>query len=120
MDTIFLLIAVWLQNIARRTGTTYNAVNIWLYYIAIPLSWAVLLDIALKSFIAVPVTLALMLAAYLICRKRNITIDDIFRWSVLFTLLFGKTRKQYNSNCVLLYVFLPLFIYVVLILLIIL
>lgn len=41
---IFVIVAGAEHLIARMTGTTYNEVNIIIYYLVIPLSWAIMLD----------------------------------------------------------------------------
>ena len=41
---IFVIVAGIEHLIARMTGTTYNEVNIIVYYLVIPLSWTIMLD----------------------------------------------------------------------------
>lgn len=41
---IFAIVAGIEHLIARMTGTTYNEVNIIVYYLVIPLSWTIMLD----------------------------------------------------------------------------
>ena len=51
MLPVFAIVAGAEQLIARMTGTTYNEVNIIVYYLIIPVSWTLMLD----YIIAVPV-----------------------------------------------------------------
>lgn len=41
---IFASVASSLLWIGRKTGLTYNEVNILVYYLLIPLSWTIMLD----------------------------------------------------------------------------
>lgn len=54
----FSLVANSLSVIGRRTGLTYNEVNILVYYLLIPLSWCAMVDIWLGAPI---ISLALLL-----------------------------------------------------------
>ena len=54
----FSFVANSLSVIGRRTGLTYNEVNILVYYLLIPLSWGAMVDI----WLGVPIiSLALLL-----------------------------------------------------------
>lgn len=53
---IFVIVAGIEHLIARMTGTTYNEVNIIVYYLVIPLSWTIMLDyITRMPFLPPPV-----------------------------------------------------------------
>ena len=53
MLPIFAVVAGLEHIIAKLTGATYNEVNIIVYYLLIPLSWAVLVDyITMLPFLA--------------------------------------------------------------------
>ncbi len=48
MKIIFTIVMSALKAIASLTHTTYNEVNIIVYYLIIPLSWAIMIDIIIK------------------------------------------------------------------------
>ena len=48
IKAVINLVAYNLESLANRTGFTYNEINIIVYYILIPLSWAALLDLVLQ------------------------------------------------------------------------
>lgn len=48
VSKIFWWIANGLLEIADKTGLTYNEVNILVYYLFIPLTWTIMLDLILR------------------------------------------------------------------------
>jgi hypothetical protein len=53
----FRLVATALYNIAQMFGMTYNEVNVLAYYLLIPLSWTIMLDM----YIGLPLTTGALL-----------------------------------------------------------
>ena len=75
MDKTFWFVANSLNQIAYNTHTTYNEINIIVYYLIVPLTWSIMLDI----IIGYPV----------------FTILTLLVWS----FIFYKTRKYFREWC---------------------
>lgn len=71
----FNVVADALMFIGRKTGLTYNEVNILVYYLLIPLSWTVMLDCRLGE----PITSAVLM--------------------VVWTGIFIATRHSFSEWC---------------------
>ena len=61
VKSIFFIVANSLLSIGRKTGLTYNEVNILVYYLLIPLSWTIMLD----CWLGVPVATGALLSRWL-------------------------------------------------------
>ena len=112
MYKTFLIVANSLNRIALTTGTTYNEINIIVYYLIVPLTWAVMLDI----FIGYPVftILTILIWALIFYKKRNHFrqwCDIGFRQSQQFLFWFKRIGWNYIVASVVICVILPLIIY---------
>ena len=118
MKTVFWITANLLNEIAKRTGMTYNEINVIVYYLIIPLTWTVMLDI----IIGVPVFTTLLILAWFyilnkLRTKRNFRIwcDRAFKDSVDFLLWFKRIGWDYVVSSVIICVVVPIIIYGILI-----
>lgn len=116
MLPVFAIVAGAEQLIARMTGTTYNEVNIIVYYLIIPLSWTLMLD----YIIAVPVLTPLLILAWIIfVWKDKMTFRSRCDWafdkSVDFLLWFQKIGWNYIVSSVIICVVVPILVYIALI-----
>lgn len=114
MNYIFWITANLLNKIARLTGMTYNEINIIVYYLIIPLTWTMMLDI----IIGFPIfTLGLVLIWGYIFVKAETRgtfrkwCDRSFKVSVDFLLWFKKIGWNYVVSSVIICVGIPLIIY---------
>ena len=114
MNTIFWITANLLNQIAKWTGMTYNEINIIVYYLIIPLTWTVMLDL----IIGFPIFTALLILAwtYIFVKtgtKRifRIWCDRAFRDSVDFLLWFKRIGWNYVVSSVIICVLIPIIIY---------
>ena len=114
MNTIFWITANSLNQIAKWTGLTYNEINIIVYYLIIPLTWTVMLDL----IIGVPLFTLLLLLAWIyilnkIRTKRNFRIwcDWAFMKSRYFLLYFKRIGWNYIVSSVIICVIVPVIIY---------
>ena len=119
ISTIFNQTAQALHKIAGRTGLTYNAVNIIVYYMIVPLSWMVMLDFIIHSW---PILTALWALACLVViwwhrHDFNQWCDAMFKKSVDFLLWFQRIGWDYYKASVIICVAVPIAIYLVLCLL---
>ena len=108
---IFRLVANTLMKIASKTGLTYNEVNILVYYLFIPLTWTIMLDIILRIPITTPLLLLTWVGLIIVTRGRfRQWCDKIFVLSQQFIKFFGEYVKYSVVICVIV----PITIYVIL------
>lgn len=118
---LFQITAKILSELARRTKLTYNEINILIYYLIIPLSWTILLDILL----GLPVTTIIFIFVWgiLFMKIRNKFrewCDWLFRKSVDFLMYFNRYGSNYVLSSVIFCIVVPVIIYIGLIMLLIL
>ena len=116
MLPIFAVVAGLEHIIAKLTGATYNEVNIIVYYLLIPLSWAVLVDyITMLPFLAPIYIIAWLVFLWKNPMKFRHRCDWAFDKSVDFLLWFKKIGWNYVVSSVIICVVVPALIYVELI-----
>jgi hypothetical protein len=113
---VFAFVATLEYIIAKITGTTYNVVNIIVYYMVIPLSWTIMIDYITK----IPfLTLILVSAWITFCWKDKMEFrnrcDWAFKKSVDFLLWFKAVGWNYIISSVIICVIIPILVYVELI-----
>ena len=107
----FDAVAETLLGIARRTGLTYNEVNILVYYLLIPLTWTIMLDFILRKPITTPLLLLAWMGIFIATRGRfRQWCDKAFVLSQQFIRLFGEYVKYSVVICVIV----PIIIYFIL------
>lgn len=116
---LFQITAKILSELARRTKLTYNEINILIYYLIIPLSWTILLDI----LIGLPVTTIIFIFVWgiLFMKVRNRFrewCDWLFRKSYDFLMYFNRYGSNYILSSVIFCIVVPVIIYIGLIILI--
>ena len=113
---IFAIVAGAELLIAKLSGTTYNEVNIIVYYLVIPLSWTLMLDYITRM----PFLTPMFLSAWIIfiwkdkMSFRN-RCDWAFKKSVVFLLWFKKIGWNYVVSSVIICVVIPILVYIELI-----
>lgn len=120
IQQIFSVTAKSLDCIASKCGLTYNEINILVYYLFIPLTWCILLDL----FIGFPITTFILMVIWtgIFIAKRHIFrewCNRRFQDSVDFLNWFNRWGGNYILNSVIICVAIPLMIYIGLILLLI-
>lgn len=112
----FSIVANALLLIGRKTGLTYNEVNILVYYLLIPLSWTAIFDYWLGLPIASAALLFVWLGVFIATRHIfSEWCDWTFQDSVSFLNWFNRWGGNYMLNSVIICVLLPLIIYCLLI-----
>ncbi len=116
MLPIFAVVAGAELLIAKLTGTTYNEVNIVVYYLLIPLSWTVMIDYLMK----LPLLTPLFILAWIIFlwkdpMKFRDRCDWAFEKSVDFLLWFKRIGWNYVVSSVIICVVIPILVYCLLI-----
>ncbi|MDE6552407.1 MAG: hypothetical protein K2K98_05535 [Muribaculaceae bacterium] len=120
VNWIFSKVAYGLLWTGKKTGLTYNEVNIIVYYLLIPLSWTIMLD----CWLGIPVTTCALLCIWLglfIATRHTFSLwcDRAFEDSVSFLNRFNRLGSNYVLSSVIICVAIPIAIYVLLILLVI-
>ncbi len=101
---------------SRVCHTTYNAVNIVVYYLIVPLSWTVMLDYIIKRPYSTAALLAVWAGIVIATRHRFIQWCDVaFDKSVEFLHSFRRIGWNYTVSSVIICVIAPLIIYIILI-----
>lgn len=113
---IFAIVAGIEHLIARMTGTTYNEVNIIVYYLVIPLSWTIMLDyITRMPFLTPLFILAWIVFIWKDKMEFRARCDLAFKRSVDFLLWFQKIGWNYIVSSVIICVVIPILVYIELI-----
>ena len=116
MLPIFAVVAGVEHVIAKLTGMTYNEVNIIVYYLLIPLSWAVMVDyITMLPFLSLMYIIAWVIFLWKDPMKFRDRCDWAFDKSVDFLLWFKKIGWNYVVSSVIICIVVPVLIYVELI-----
>ena len=116
MLPIFAVVAGVEHVIAKLTGSTYNEVNIIVYYLLIPLSWTVMIDYLTKlPFLSPMFVLAWIVFLWKDPMKFRDRSDWAFMKSVDFLLWFKRIGWNYVVSSVIICVIIPILVYVELI-----
>ena len=113
MLPIFAVVAGVEHVIAKLTGMTYNEVNIIVYYLLIPLSWAVMVDyITMLPFLTPMYIIAWIVFLWKDPMKFRDRCDWAFMKSVDFLLWFKKIGWNYIVSSVIICVVVPVLVYI--------
>ena len=116
MLPIFAVVAGVEHIVAKLTGATYNEVNIIVYYLLIPLSWAAMVDyITMMPFLTPMYIFAWVIFLWKDQMKFRDRCDWAFDKSVEFLLYFKKIGWNYIVSSVIICVVVPVLIYIELI-----
>lgn len=113
MVPIFGMVAGVEHVIAKLTGATYNEVNIIIYFMLIPLSWASMIDYITRLPLLSPMYLIAWIVFFW---KDQMTFRDRCDWafdkSVEFLLWFKRIGWNYVVSSVIICVVVPVLIYI--------
>ena len=113
---IFAIVAGAELLIAKLSGTTYNEVNIIVYYLVIPLSWMVMVDYITKMPFLTPMfILAWVIFLWKDKMKFRNRCDLAFEKSVDFIKKKKKIGWNYIVSSVIICVVVPILVYIELI-----
>lgn len=116
MIPIFAVVAGAENLIAKLTGSTYNEVNIVVYYLLIPLSWTVMIDYITKLPLLTPMfVIAWIIFLWKDKMKFRDRCDWAFEKSVDFLLWFKRIGWNYIVSSVIICVVVPILVYIELI-----
>ena len=115
MLPIFMIV-MWTEKLmAKMLHLTYNEVNILVYYLLIPLSWAAIVDY--KIGYPILSIIVIFLWSCILWKVRNdfsYFCDVAFRVSQVFLLKFRKIGWNYIVSSVIVCVVIPVLIYILL------
>lgn len=108
---VFAVVAGLEYAIAKLLGTTYNVVNIVVYYLLIPLSWAAMIDYITKLPFLTPMYI---IAWIVFLWKDKMTFRDRCDWTFMklvdFLLRFKAIGWNYIVSSVIICVVVPILI----------
>lgn len=114
MEYLFKLVYDSLKFLERTTGLSYEEINIIIWFIAIPLSWAYLLDkIVGKHYLKITFVLFIIISL-LIIDDFTLKCEMFFYKSVDFLNAFNSLGSNYKSTSVIICLFIPILIYFIL------
>ena len=120
IQQIFFAVANILFKTAQKLNITYNQINVIVYYLFIPLSWTIMLDLKIRLPITTSVLLCIWIGIFIATRRYfKEWCDWVFEDSVRFLNFFNRWGGNYELNSVIICVAIPLIIYLGLILLLI-
>lgn len=118
MNQIFSLVAYSLSIIAHKLHVTYNEINIIVYYLLIPLSWAIMGDCVIGLPVLTGMVVCIWIGIFIATRYTfRMWCDWAFEDSVNFLLWFRRIGWNYTVASVIICVFIPLCVYIGLLLL---
>jgi len=109
------LVYYFLMFLSRVTGFSYKEVNIIIWFIIIPFSWAYLVDKIIKKHIFKSVILLAMLMLLFFIDSFSNFCNWLFDASADFLRSFDKFGSNYTNTSVIICIFIPIVVYVVLI-----
>lgn len=112
MLPVFAIVAGIEHVIAKVTGLTYNEVNIIIYYLLIPLSWAVMIDfITMLPLLSPMYIVGWIVFLWKDPMRFRVRCDWAFGKSVDFLLWFKKIGWNYIVSSVIICVVGPALVY---------
>ena len=112
MLPVFAIVAGIEHVIAKVTGLTYNEVNIIIYYLLIPLSWAVMIDfITMLTLLSPMYIVGWIVFLWKDPMRFRDRCDWAFGKSVDFLLWFKKIGWNYIVSSVIICVVVPALVY---------
>ncbi len=110
---IFAVVAGVEYLIARLTGSTYNEVNIVVYYLLMPLSWMMMIDyITGLSFLTPMFIIGWIVFLWKDEMRFRLRCDWAFNKSVDFLLWFKRIGWNYYVSSVIICVVIPVLVYI--------
>lgn len=116
MNRLFMFVANGLVAISRWLRMTYNEINIIVYYLIIPLSWAIMADCIIGLPVLTGIVVCIWIGIFIATRNTfRAWCDRAFEDSVKFLLSFRCLGWNYVTASVVICVIVPLLVYAILI-----
>lgn len=110
----FKFTANFLKRLSRKTGFTYNEINILGYFFIIPFSWLIILDEILEIHILKLSFVVFCVGFYVGCRSFKDYSDLLFLKTVKFLNYFNRFGNNYIASSVWICIAVPILIYILL------
>jgi len=115
VNSIFSIVASFLNLIAKATRSTYNEINIAVFYFLIPFTWIILIY-NIFHFHYFKISYGVFcLIFFIACKNFKSFSDWLFEKSVVFLNFFNRFGSNYILSSVIICVALPICIYTILI-----
>ena len=116
MNKIFIIVRDALLILSSIFRLSYNAVNVIVYYIIIPMIYLMIIDMIIGGHYFTISYLFILLGAAIIIKDYNVFFDWLFEKSAMFLNSFSIVGWDYYRASVIICVFVPLTILIILLL----
>ncbi len=116
MNKIFIIVRDALLILSSIFRLSYNAVNVIVYYIIIPMIYLMIIDMIIGGHYFTISYLFILLGAAIIIKDYNVFFDWLFEKSAMFLNSFSIVGWDYYRASVIICVFVPLAILIILLL----
>jgi len=108
---VFSWVADLLHKWADTFGVSYQTVNVVVYYIIIPLNWAMMIDYLCNTHAFATFYAGFWLVVVFGVKNFRKFCEDVFDLSVSFLLFFDRFKSNYLFTSIVVCVLVPLAIY---------
>ena len=108
MNKIFIFVRDLLIKISDKTGLSYNAINIIIYYYIIPYIYFLIIDYKFQIHIFKISFLVIILLSFILIKNFNDFADSLFLKSQFFLRWFKCIGWNYVVASVIICVFIPI------------
>ncbi len=115
LHDIFRIVELALRLLARKLKISYEAANILVYYLLIPLSWALLIDIAVGTYYYTAAFITLCILVRIFVRDGETFAQNLFEYSVEFLLYFRRFGVGYIAASIIFCVIVPILLYAIIV-----
>ena len=119
MNKIFIIVRDALFNLYRVFHLSYNAINVIVYYIIIPMIYLMIIDMIIGGYYFTISYLFILLGAAIIIKDYNVFFDWLFMKSAMFLNSFSIVGWDYYRASVIICVFVPIIVLIILLLIVI-
>ena len=116
MNKIFIIVRDTLSILSRVFHLSYNAINVIVYYIIIPMIYLIIIDLIIGGYYFTISYLIILLGAAMIIKDYNVFFDWLFKKSAMFLNSFSVVGWDYYRASVIICVVVPLAILIILLL----
>ena len=113
MDKIFIIVRDTLSILSRVFHLSYNAINVIVYYIIIPIIYLIIIDLIIGGYYFTISYLFILFGAAIIIKDYNIFFDWLFKKSAQFLYSFSVIGWNYYVASIIICVFVPLILQII-------
>ena len=116
MNKIFIIVRDALLILSSIFRLSYNAVNVIVYYIIIPMIYLMIIDMIIGGYYFTISYVLILLGAAIIIKDYNVFFDWLFEKSAQFLRSFSVIGWNYYVASVIICVFIPIIVLIILLL----